>query len=202
MRFDRRRSNDPTVEWRVMAAILEREIKLGFRSAEEARQAILATGATPLRGRRLQEDYLLDTADDSLKRRRCVLRVRLECGKTLLTFKGPVQVAPMKLREELETVVGDGLLLLHVLEELGFRVWFRYEKYREEFAHEDVTIAVDETPVGTFVEIEGSEKGIHDMAAALAKNPADYVTDSYRGLFMKHCEQHGLPMTDMLFEEA
>ena len=72
-------------------------------------------------------------------------------------------------------------MLLHVLEELGFRVWFRYEKYREEFAHEDVTIAIDETPVGTFVEIEGSEQGIHDMAAALARKPADYVTDSYRG---------------------
>ena len=152
-----------------MAAILEREIKLGFRDADEARQAILATGATPLRGRRLQEDYLLDTPDDTLRRRRCVLRVRLECGKTLLTFKGPVQNSPMKLREEMETVVGDGLLLLHVLEELGFRVWFRYEKYREEFAHEDVTIAIDETPVGTFVEIEGSEQGIHDMAAALAR---------------------------------
>ena len=43
----------------------------------------------------------------------------LEGGKTLLTFKGPVQTSPMKVREELETVVGDGLLLLKVLEELG-----------------------------------------------------------------------------------
>ena len=40
------------------------------------------------------------------------------------------------------------------------------------------------------------------MASALAKQPADYVTDSYRGLFAKHCEQNGLPMTDMLFEES
>ncbi len=185
-----------------MAAILEREIKLGFRDADEARQAIMATGATALRGRRLQEDYLLDTADDALRSRRCVLRVRLECGKSMLTFKGPVQNSPMKLREEAETVVADGLLLLHVLEQLGYHVWFRYEKYREEFSHEDVTIAIDETPVGTFVEIEGSEQGTHDMAAALARKPTDYVTDSYRGLFVKHCEQRGLPLTDMLFEDA
>ena len=185
-----------------MSVTLEREIKLGFRDAAEARQAILATGATPLRGRRLQEDCLLDTWDDELRQRRCVLRVRMEGGKTLLTFKGPVQSSPMKLREELETVVGDGLLLLRVLEELGYRVWFRYEKYREEFAHEDVTIAIDETPVGTFVEIEGSERGIDDMAAALARNPADYVTDSYRGLYVKHCEMNGLPLTDMVFEDS
>ena len=186
-----------------MAAMLEREIKLGFRDADEARQAILAAGATPLRGRRLQEDYLLDTPDDQLRSRRCVLRVRLECGKTLLTFKGPVQNSPMKLREEMETVVGDGLMLMHVLEELGFHVWFRYEKYREEFAHEDVTIAIDETPVGTFVEIEGSEHGIRTWPPKrFARKPDDYVTDSYRGLYVKHCEQHGLPLADMLFEES
>src|SRR3954470_209877 len=103
-----------------MAAIMEREVKLAFRDREEAKNAILATGATPLRGRRLQEDCLLDTADDQLRRRRCVLRVRLEAGKTLLTFKGPVEPATMKLREELETMVGDGVLMLRVLDQLGF----------------------------------------------------------------------------------
>ena len=185
-----------------MAAILEREIKLSFRDAQEARQAILATGATPLRGRRLQEDCLLDTADEQLRRRRCVLRVRMECGKTLLTFKGPVQNSPMKVREEMETVIGDGPLMLKVLEELGFRVWFRYEKFREEFAHEDVTIAIDETPVGIFVEVEGSERGIQDTASALARQPGDYLMDSYRGLYVKHCEHLGLQPGDMLFEES
>src|SRR4051812_40289321 len=185
-----------------MAAIMEREVKLAFRDVEEARTAILAAGAEPLRARRLQEDYLLDTKDDQLFGRRCVLRVRMESGKTLLTFKGPVQESSMKVREELETVVGDGLLLLLVLEQIGFRVWFRYQKYREEFAHEDVIVALDETPVGVFVEIEGSETGIHDMASALARKPEDYVLDSYRGLFVKHCQRHGLPVSDMLFEES
>jgi adenylate cyclase class 2 len=184
-----------------MAAIMEREIKLVFRNAAEAKAAILAAGATPLRGRRLQEDCLLDTADDQLHHKRCVLRVRMECGKTLLTFKGPVQASPMKLREELETVVGDGVLFLRLLEELGFRIWFRYQKYREEFAHEDVTVAIDETPVGTFVEIEGSERGIHEMATALGRTTSDYLLDSYRGLFVKHCEREALPVTDMLFAE-
>ena len=77
----------------------------------------------------------------------------------------------MKIREELETLVGDGEILLSVLEELGFHVWFRYEKYREEFAHDDVIVAIDETPVGVFVEIEGSEAGIDAMAAALGRTP-------------------------------
>src|SRR5436853_217599 len=105
-----------------MTATLEREIKLRFEDAETAREAILGAGATPLRGRRLQEDFLLDTADDELRRQRCVLRVRVESGKSLLTFKGPVQPSLVKLREELETVVGDGMLLVRILEQLGFYI--------------------------------------------------------------------------------
>ena len=180
---------------------IEREIKLRFESAEAARAAILATGATPMLGRRLQEDALLDTEEEMLRQRRCVLRVRMENGKSRLTFKGPVEPGLMKVREELETLIGDGAMLLRVLEELGLHVWFRYQKYREEFAHEDVIVAIDETPVGVFVEIEGGEHGIATMAEALGRSPNDYILDSYRGLFLQHREALGLSGADMVFAE-
>jgi adenylate cyclase, class 2 len=182
--------------------ILEREVKLRFDDPDAARAAVLAAGATPLRGRRLQEDCLLDTSDGLLHKRRCVLRLRMESGKSLLTFKGPVQPSPMKMREECETVVGDGYVLLRVLEEVGFQVWFRYQKYREEFINGDVIVAVDETPVGTFIEIEGTEQGIASMAHALARSSVDYLLDSYRTLFVQYCEAQGLDPHHMLFEEA
>ena len=124
----------------------------------------------------------------------------MESGKGLLTFKGPVQPSIEKVRPEIETVVGDGPLLVRILEELGFHVWFRYQKYREEFALDDVIVAVDETPVGTFVEIEGGDRGITGMAVALGRTPADYVLDSYRGLFIDHCRRAGQPPTHMLFD--
>jgi Adenylate cyclase, class 2 (thermophilic) len=178
----------------------EREIKLRFHSVEEARQAILAAGGTPLLGRRLQDDSLLDTDDEQLRRKRCVLRVREENGKSRLTFKGPVQPSIMKLREELETLLGDGEVLLRVFEELGLHVWFRYQKYREEFSHENVIVAVDETPVGVYVEVEGSEHGIAVMAAALGRSPADYIVDSYRALFLQRRDELGLSATDMVFD--
>lgn len=180
--------------------MVEREVKLRYDSVESACAAVLATGATPLLGRRLQEDALLDTEDESLRRRRCVLRIRIENGKSRITFKGPVQPSEMKLRDEFETVVGDGAMLLRVFEELGFHVWFRYEKYRQEFCHEDVIVAIDETPVGVFVEIEGSEQGITTMARALGRRPTDYILDSYRGLFLKLREEFRLAGTDMVFE--
>ncbi len=185
-----------------MATTLEREVKLRFTSADDAREAVLATGATPLRCRRLQEDALLDDPAETLRHRRCVLRVRVESGKSLVTFKGPVQASPMKLREEIETVVGDGETMLRCLEALGYGVWFRYQKYREEYALNDAVIAIDETPVGVFVEIEGGEQGIIEVAQALGRTQADFVLDSYRSLFMEHRRAHGQPDTDMLFDEA
>ena len=186
----------------VLPTTLEREVKLRFGSVEDARSAVEAAGAAPLRCRRLQEDALLDDVHETLKRRRCVLRVRVESGRSLLTFKGPVQPSPMKLREEIETVVGDGEMLLRCLEQLGYSVWFRYQKYREEYALSDVIVAIDETPVGVFVEIEGDERGILDATRALGRGPADFVLDSYRSLFMEHRRAHGMPATDMLFEDA
>ena len=183
----------------ITTTMLEREVKLKYHSVESARAAVLAIGATPLLGRRLQEDSLLDTDDEMLRRRLCALRIRAESGKSRITFKGPVQPSHIKVREELETIVGDGELLLQIFTALGYHVWFRYEKYREEFAHEDTIVAIDETPVGVFVEIEGSEHGITAMATALGRRPRDYVLDSYRGLFLKHRDEFGLSGTDMVF---
>jgi adenylate cyclase class 2 len=183
-----------------VALMLEREVKLRFDSPDAARGAICATGATLLRCRRLQEDVLLDTEDEVLRRRRCVLRIRTESGKSLLTFKGPVLPGTMKVREEYETMLGDGQVLLRVLQELGLHVWFRYEKYREEYSASDVTIALDETPVGTFVELEGNEHGILEMTKALGRNSTDFVLESYRGLFVRNREAMGLTGNDMLFD--
>ena len=53
---------------------------------------------------------------------------------------------------------------------------------------------------GVFVEIEGSEAGVAAIARALGRGPQDYVTESYRGLFLTAREARGLPVADMLFD--
>ena len=178
--------------------MIEREVKLRFDSPEEARSAILSTGAAPLRARCLQEDALLDTDDESLQFRHSALRLRTEAGRTLLTFKGPVAKGTMKVRDEYETEIGNREVMTQVLTALGLHVWFRYEKYREEYTAANVTVALDETPVGTFVEIEGDEHGIHAMTRALGRTPDDFIILSYRRLFVRHREEYGLG-TNMLF---
>src|SRR6186713_2712181 len=114
--------------------MLEREVKLSFDSPEQARAAITAARATLLRARRLQRDILFDTADQQLAQRGCALRIRFEDGAGVITFKGPVLPGAMKLREEHESKVDDPDALRRVLEGLGYRAGFTYEKFREEYA--------------------------------------------------------------------
>jgi adenylate cyclase class 2 len=184
-----------------MTGPLEREIKLRFETPQAAREAVLRTGAQPHRERRLQEDSLYDTADEHLRRQRSVLRIRIEGTHSLVTFKGPVQPGPMKVREELETVVGDGDAFRQVLDRLGLHTWFRYEKYREEFVHGDVIIAIDETPIGTFVELEGGEDGITRLAGALGRGPGEYILDSYHRLFLTARDALGFRGHDCVFDD-
>ena len=105
----------------------------------------------------------------------------------------------MKVREEIETVVGDGELLLQIFEKAGWQVWFRYQKYREEFTQAGIVIAIDETPVGTFVELEGDEAGVTRLATALGRTTDDYIVASYRSLYLEHCANTGRSVTHMVF---
>ena len=180
---------------------VEREIKLPYDSPAVARRAVVEAGATPLRARRLQNDCLLDRETEPLGDRQCTLRVRVDDDRAYVTFKGAPALGRTKVRDELETTVGNGELLLRLFEQLGFRVWFRYQKYREEFRRGDLVIAVDESPIGTFVELEGSEEDILAMATTLGRPTSDFVLDSYLALFRKHCAAQGSTATHMLFDE-
>ncbi len=181
-----------------MSAPVEREIKLRFETVAEAREAVAALGATLRAARRLQSDLILDTVDGHLRTARSALRVRLEPTCAFLTFKGPPQPGPMKVREEIETAVADGTVVLQVLGRLGYDVAFVYEKYREEYALADAHLALDETPVGVFLEIEGSEESITRTARNLGRTPSDYLAESYRSLYVRNCLERGVAPGDRM----
>ena len=179
---------------------VEREIKLRFDSASAARAALEEFGARPLRPRRLQDDVLLDSDDGRLQRAGCALRVRRDGDRAVITWKGPAQPGPMKTREEIETAVGAADDARRILASLGFVPRFRYQKYREELSLEGLIVAIDETPIGTFVELEGEEAAIASVAVRLGRGPADYVVASYRSLFLEHRQARGGHGADMVFD--
>ena len=184
-----------------MAATLEREIKLRFDDPEAARAAVIAAGGTPLRGRRLQEDCLLDTADGLLRERGSVLRVRHGVRHEPADLQGTgaavgdeaARGARNRRRRRDAGAAHAGGARLPRLVPLS-------EVPRGVRPGQTSIIAIDETPVGTYVEIEGGERGIATATEALGRGPADYLLDSYRGLFVRHCQERGLPVTDMLFD--
>jgi adenylate cyclase, class 2 len=164
---------------------VESEIKLRMEGPEAARQAVDALGAFCARPRHLEDNRMYDEADGSLYASGRVLRVRRAEGRAIVTYKGPKAVRGdgVKSRPEIELDVTDGDGFETILVALGYRVVFRYEKYREAYHWRDVEIVVDETPIGTYLEIEGPVATIHEAARALGRGPEDYIGESYAALF-------------------
>jgi adenylate cyclase class 2 len=87
-----------------------------------------------------------------------------------------------------------------ILERLGFKAAFRYEKYRAEYTDGKGVATVDETPIGLYLELEGAPSWIDRTARALGFRRADYITASYYGLYREYCERRGEAVGDMVFE--
>jgi adenylate cyclase class 2 len=137
-----------------------------------------------VRPRHLEDNLLLDDGLGSLGAAGSLLRLRRTPDQALVTFKGPRSVVDgVRSRQELEVVVADAGAAQAILEALGFRRVFRYQKYRESYAWQDVAIELDETPVGTFLEIEGEASSIRAAAAALGRRPEEFISDSYAALY-------------------
>ena len=139
--------------------------------------------------------------------------------RVVLTFKSPVVSIPRasagspetrrhKVREELEVEVSDGSVLAKIFAGLGMSGWFRYEKYRTTFRlpaslrwAKGLLIELDETPIGTFVELEGPPEAIDSAARELGFSKSDYVLKNYLGLYVEECRRRGREPRDMVFAE-
>ena len=174
----------------------ETEIKLRLPAARVGRDALRAAGASLVHPRELEDNLLFDDTGGALRASGGVLRLRRRPRGGVLTFKGPRSIVEgLKTRDEIETEVADPDALQLLIERLGFRPAFRYQKYRETWSYSGQEVVVDETPIGDFLEIEGDVEGIHRAAAGLGFTPADYVTESYVALFFAAGGQG-----DMVFE--
>lgn len=162
----------------------ETEVKLRVADADAVRTRLREIGAELRRERHFEDNLLFDDGEASLRSQGTVLRLRRTPHGGVLTFKGPREMHDgVKSREERETAVADADALEGVLRGLGYRPVFRYQKYRESWSHAGQSIEIDDTPVGTFLEIEGDAEGIHAVAALLGYSQQDYMLESYVGLF-------------------
>ena len=185
----------------------ETEIKLAVRDAREIRRRLTELGFRPIQARHFESNYLFDFPDQRLRKGRCLVRLRFAGDKGLLTYKGaPLRSRDYKIRREIETHVEDGHRLREILVHLGMREVFCYEKYRTLYAprgKRDVAdaphLVFDETPVGNYLELEGPQRWIDEVARQLGYKRGDYITDSYAALYRQACQLEGKAPGNMIF---
>ena len=170
---------------------------------------------------RIQETNLrFDTPDQKLTRTYQVLRLRQD-ARVRVTYKGSGKLrGGVRARKEIEFEVDNFEAAKMLFEALGYEVSFIYEKYRTTYAlhvpetghfgeeaaeaakpNEEVEIVVDETPLGTFTEIEGENAGAIQLAASrLGLNWEARINDSYTYLFEKVKSSLALLCRDLTFE--
>jgi adenylate cyclase, class 2 len=179
----------------------ETEIKLAVQDVKTALRALRAAGFRVSRRRVFERNTVYDTPGLGLRAAGSLLRIREAGKRASATFKGPAAVARHKSREELELEIPDPAAMGRIFERLGFSPAWRYEKYRTEYRQPGVTgtATLDETPVGTFVELEGAPRWIDRTARAMGFSPRDYITASYARLYLDSCARRNATPGDMVF---
>lgn len=182
---------------------VESELKIPVESLEGVRERLRTVGAELLAARDHEVNTLFDHPDRRLTSSGHALRLRRSEGRWVVTLKGPVRYdSGVKEREELETEVADGEVVVAILARLGLGPARRYEKYRERWLLGEVEVALDHTPMGCFVELEGPREALAEAARAIGLEPGRSLHGSYVSLWSEHREAHPeleLP-EDMVFE--
>jgi adenylate cyclase, class 2 len=194
----------------------EIEIKLRITDIPTILHKINALGAKT-NGRVREQNSLHDTPQSDLLRRDMLLRLRIETPagrktqntrseRVILTSKAPSHQPPTKKpsrykeRSEREQVAAkSSRQTAAALTSLGFRPAFRYDKFRTSFHLPNLHLDLDETPAGTFLELEGAPKAIDRAARALGFTKKAYLRATYWDLYVADCCRRGTNPKNMLF---
>jgi adenylate cyclase class 2 len=185
-----------------MAAV-ETEIKFAVTDPQALERQLTTLGFTCITPRSFESNTLYDTADRTLRARHELVRIRNYAGHWLLTHKripdSGIGEDRHKHRVETETELSDGESLAAVFASLGLNPAFRYEKYRTEWSDSQGHCVLDETPIGTFAELEGPPEWIDQIADQLQIHPTQRMTLSYGRLFDQWRQTTGHPAEDLTF---
>src|SRR5579859_485052 len=183
----------------MMAAKQEIEIKFRVDGIRHLEEQLKRAGFSCKTLRSHEMNTLYDLPSRALTRRGELLRLRDYGGQWKLTHKAKGKAGRHKSRAETETEVANGAALEAILESLGLRPIFRYEKFRSEWSDGAGEVVLDETPIGNFAEIEGPPKWIDSTAKALRVKRSHYITANYASLFFEWKKAHKSAASEMTF---
>ena len=178
----------------------ETEIKVHVTRPALLKKRLRALGASLVQRRHFEENEILDFKDGRLRKVRCLLRLRAADGMGFLAFKGPRTIRQgLKTRREVEIGFAKAGAMREILQAIGLRTVYRYEKFRTVFRLGRTLITLDETPIGVYAEVEGSPVSIQRTAIRLGFEPAEFITDSYSDLHRKYLRKNRLASGHMQF---
>jgi adenylate cyclase class 2 len=189
---------------RVVSVVKEIEIKLRITEAPQVRDQLQRLGFEATGGRTFEDNWLFDFSNDPLRRSGSLLRLRLYGNQAIITFKDPAERnARYKVRDEVQVRVADSESVRQIFFKLGLRETFRYQKFRTEYhatGNARGHVLLDETPIGTFLELEGQPDWIDQIASQLGFSPRDYILKSYITLFLESGPEPGTSLRAMVFD--
>jgi adenylate cyclase class 2 len=184
----------------------EIELKFTVIDAHALRSSIESLGFTLITERTFESNTLYDTPDRQLRSRKQILRLRNYGDRCTLTHKRQSGQSDgdqrYKTRIETESLIEDCSALAEVFHQLGYEPVFRYEKFRTEWELNNGHLVVDETPIGTWAELEGPPEWIDTMLDRLRIAPELCSTDSYGKLFLRWKGETGSPAENLTFDEV
>jgi adenylate cyclase class 2 len=180
------------------------EVEIKFKIADLGRleQNLKKAGFRLKTPRTHEMNTLYDFSGDKLRRKSELLRLRQYGSQWVLTHKAKAKPGRHKTRAETETSVGKGEAMAAILESLGLKPSFRYEKFRAEWSDGTGHVVIDETPVGDFGEIEGPAAWIDQTASKLGIGEDRYITASYAELFLEWKRRTRSSAKEMTFADV
>lgn len=179
---------------------MEHEMKFRVTDLDAVRSRLAALGARPLSPMQFEDNWVVDDASGELARAGQILRVRSYGARARITFKGPAIIAEgVKSRPEHEVEIDDPQRALALLAGLGFFPVRRYQKRRELWRSGVIEVALDVTPMGEFIELEGPRSELARLAVDLGFDPAVALAGTYLGLWAEFRSAHPEAPEDMTF---
>jgi adenylate cyclase class 2 len=186
----------------------EIELKFPAGNIQDLRRKAENAGFELITPRTFESNTLYDTPERTLRLRTELLRLRQYGMRWTLTHKRMPDASEsaagsrFKTRIETESEVADGEALADVFTRLGYGPVFRYEKFREEWDCDGGHLVIDETPIGVWAELEGTEPWIESMIERLGIDPDTTSTQSYGALFLDWKRETGSPAENLTFDEV
>src|SRR3989304_5578159 len=185
----------------ILASDKELEVKFYVSDLGEIEKRLVNAGATLVQPRTHEYNLRFDTPSGDLAQAESMLRLRRDANSHV-TFKGPSStLGGVLARQEIEFDVSNFSAAQKLIEALGFRSKFVYEKYRTTYGLDGLKITLDEMPYGNFVEVEGKKaEPIQATAKKLKLDWAQRLPETYISIFRRLQELFSLQFNDVTFE--